>query len=117
MLSEVVNASKIANRTIPLFWYPSVRVPSTAKGTKGVELNSLQDADWLKGITLLLHSFRSAVRVGLIICINVYMCANTKNISVFYIFTQTIAVLKMRLCETSLPKNPRNFLNITVIVS
>ncbi len=33
-LSEVVNATKIANRTIPLFWYPSAGVPSTAKGTK-----------------------------------------------------------------------------------
>ncbi len=39
-LSEVVNGNKIANRT--KFWYPSVGVPSTAKGTKRVELNSLQ---------------------------------------------------------------------------
>ncbi len=65
-LSEVVNGTKIVNRTVPLFWYPSVGVPSTAKGTKRVELNSLQNVDWLKGIKLLLHSFRSAVRVGLI---------------------------------------------------
>ncbi len=40
--SEVVNGTKIANCTVPLFWYPSVGVPSTAKGTKRVELNSLQ---------------------------------------------------------------------------
>ncbi len=32
-LSEVVNGTKIANRTVPLFWYPSAGVPSTAKGT------------------------------------------------------------------------------------
>ncbi len=44
-LSEVVNGTKITNRTVPLFWYPSVRVPSTAKGTKRVELNSLQNID------------------------------------------------------------------------
>ncbi len=65
-LSEVVNCTNIANRTLPLFWYPSVGVPSTAR----VELNSLQNVDWLtrivtfawyKGIKLLLHSFRSAV--------------------------------------------------------
>ncbi len=67
--SEVVNGTKIVNGTVPLFWYPSVGVPSTAKGTKRVELNSLQNVDWLtritcacyKGIKLLLHSFRSAV--------------------------------------------------------
>ncbi len=69
-LSEVVNGSKIANRIVTLFWYPFVGVPSTAKGTKRVELNSLQNVDWFtrivtcawyKGIKLLLHSFRSAV--------------------------------------------------------
>ncbi len=49
-LSEVVNGTKIANRTVPLFWYPSVGVPSTAKGTKRVELNSLQNIDWLTRI-------------------------------------------------------------------
>ncbi len=67
-LSEFVNGTKIANHTT--FWYPSVGVPSTAKGTKTVELKSLQNIDWLtrivtfawyKGIKLLLHSFRSAV--------------------------------------------------------
>ncbi len=41
-LSEVVNGTKIANGTVPLFWYPSAGVPSAAKGTKRVELNSLQ---------------------------------------------------------------------------
>ncbi len=41
-LSEAVNGTKIANRTVPLFWYPFVGVPSTAKGTKRVELNSPQ---------------------------------------------------------------------------
>ncbi len=35
-LSEVVNGTKIANRTVPLFCYPSDGVPSTAKGTKRV---------------------------------------------------------------------------------
>ncbi len=49
-LSEVVNGTKIANRTIPLFWYPCVGVPSTTKGTKRVELNSLQNVDWLTRI-------------------------------------------------------------------
>ncbi len=32
-LSEVLNGTKIANRTVPLFWYPSIGVPSTAKLT------------------------------------------------------------------------------------
>ncbi len=49
-LSEVVNGTKIANRTVTLFWYPFVGVPSTAKGTKRVELNSLQNVDWLTRI-------------------------------------------------------------------
>ncbi len=49
-LSEVVNGTKIANRTVPLFWYPSIGVPSTVKGTKRVELNSLQNIDWLTRI-------------------------------------------------------------------
>ncbi len=49
-LSEVVNKTKIANRTVPLFWYPSVGAPSTAKVTKRVELNSLQNVDWLTRI-------------------------------------------------------------------
>ncbi len=87
-----MNASKIVTVPYPFFGTLPFGYLAQQRVPKGVELNSLQDADWLKGITLLLHSFRSAVRVGLIICINVYMCANTKNISVFYIFTQTIAV-------------------------
>ncbi len=75
-LSEVVNGTKIAYRTVPLFWYPS------AVCTKRVELNSLQKVDWLKGIKLLLHSFCSAVRVGLI-----YIRVYTKKYnSVFYNF-------------------------------
>ncbi len=89
-LSEVVNGTKIANCTVPLFWYPSIAVPSTAKGTKRVELNSLQNIDWLtrivtftrhKGIKLLLHLFHSAV-FGLFTS----ECANTqKNIIVYFI--------------------------------
>ncbi len=47
VMSVVVNGTKIANRTVPLCWYPSVGVRSTGKGTKRVELNSLQNADWL----------------------------------------------------------------------
>ncbi len=42
----------------------------------------------------------------------------TKN-SVFYIFTQTIAISQYAFlwtCETSLPKNLQNFQNITGIV-
>ncbi len=46
-LSEVVNGTKIANRTVTLFWYPSVGVSSTTKCTKRVELNSLQNFNWL----------------------------------------------------------------------
>ncbi len=46
-LSEVVNGTKIANRTVPLLWYLSIWVPSTAKGIKREELNSLQNVDWL----------------------------------------------------------------------
>ncbi len=34
-LSEIVNGTKIANCTVPLFWYPFIGVPSTAKGPKG----------------------------------------------------------------------------------
>ncbi len=49
-LSEVVNGAKIANRTVPLFWYPSIGVPSTAKGTKREQLDSLQNVDWLTRI-------------------------------------------------------------------
>ncbi len=65
-LSEVVNCTNIANCTLTTFWYPSVGVPSTAKSTKSMELNSLQDIDWLtfawcKGIKLLLHLVCSAV--------------------------------------------------------
>ncbi len=63
------------------FCYPSVGVPSTAKGTKRVELNSLQNVDWLKGIKLLLHSFRSAVRVGLIY---IRVRKHKKNITVYF---------------------------------
>ncbi len=48
-LSEIVNGTKIANRTVPLFWYPFAGVPSTAKGTKRVELNSLQKFIGLRG--------------------------------------------------------------------
>ncbi len=101
-LSEVVNGTKRANRTVPLFWYPSVGVPSTARGTKRVELNSLQNIDWLtrivtfawyKRIKLLLHSFRSTVHE----CwAYLHQSAQTqKNIILYfiiYIFTQTIAV-------------------------
>ncbi len=43
-LSEVVNGTKIANCTIPLFWYPFVGY--LAPSTKRVELNSLQNVDW-----------------------------------------------------------------------
>ncbi len=100
-LAEVGNGTKIANRTVPIFWYPSVGVPSTGKGTKRVELNSLQNVDWLtrivtcvwyKGIKLLLtftHSFRSAV-FGLRYYFRVRK-HKTYN-RVYYIFTQTIAV-------------------------
>ncbi len=49
-LAEVVNDTKIVNRTVPLFWHPSVGVPSTGKGTKRVELNSRQDVDWFTRI-------------------------------------------------------------------
>ncbi len=84
------------------FWYPSIAVPSTARGTKRVELNSLQNIDWLtrivtfawyKRIKLLLHSFRSAVHE----CwAYLHQSAQTqKNIIVYfiiYIFTQTIAI-------------------------
>ncbi len=88
-LSEVVNGTKIANCTIPLFWYPFVGVPSTAKGTKRVELNSLQNVDWLtrivtcawyKGIKLLLHSFRSAV-----FCLLHQSVQTQTNITVYFI--------------------------------
>ncbi len=116
-----MNGTKIANRTVPLFWYPSVRVPSTAKGTKMVELNSLQNIDWLtrivtcacyKGIKLLLHSFHSAV-FGLLL-----QSAQTQNnITVYFIilyFHTDKPFPFLWTCETSLPKN-RNFQNITVI--
>ncbi len=52
-LSEVVNGTKVANCTVPLFWYPFIGVPSTAKGTKRVELNSLQKLIGLLGSSLL----------------------------------------------------------------
>ncbi len=60
---ELYQHSKLYHTT---FWYPSVEVPSTAKSTKRMELNSLQDIDWLtfawcKGIKLLLHLVCSAV--------------------------------------------------------
>ncbi len=80
-LSEVVNGTKIANRTVPLFWYPSIGVSSIAKGTKRVELISLQNVDWVKGIKLLLHSFCSAVRVGLIY---IRVRKHKKNITVYF---------------------------------
>ncbi len=32
---------QIANRTVPLFWYPFVGVPSTAKVTKRVKSNQI----------------------------------------------------------------------------
>lgn len=40
-LSEVVNGTKIANRTIPLLWDPSIGVPSTVVQCLKVELDSL----------------------------------------------------------------------------
>ncbi len=46
-LSEVVNGTTIANRTT--FLVPSAGVLSTAKGTKRVELNSLQKLIGWKG--------------------------------------------------------------------
>ncbi len=91
-LSEVVNGTKIANRTYHFFSYHSVGVPGTAKGTKRVELNSLQNIDWLtriitfacyKGIKLLLHPFCSAVHE----CwAHLHQSAQTqKNITVYFI--------------------------------
>ncbi len=108
-------------------------VPSTAKGTKRVELNSLQNVDWLtnhhfcviQGMKLLLHSFRSAVHE----CwAYLHQSAQTqKNITVYFIilychtdnsrFSNMCYCLFLRTCETSLPKNPHHFQNITVIVS
>ncbi len=51
------------------FLVPFCRGTSTAKG--GAKLNA--EVDWLKEIKLLLHSFRSAVRVGIIIYISVHV--------------------------------------------
>ncbi len=102
------------------FLVPFIGVPSTAKGTKRVELNSLQNVDWLKGIKLLLHSFRSAVfgllhqsaqtqKMKTVYFIIVYFHTDNISFSICFLFLWT--------CETSLPKNLRNFQNITVIVS
>ncbi len=86
---------KIANRTIPLFRYPSVGV--TGKGNKSVELNSLQNINWLTRMSLV-HDIwdiasPSLVRSALL-CLTYYISAQIqkKYNSVFYIFTQTIAV-------------------------
>ncbi len=92
-----------------------------------MELNSLQkligwlesSLAWYKGIKLLFHSFCSAV-FGLL-----HQSVQTqKNITVYFIilyFHTDKPFLKMRsclflwTCETSLPKNPCNFQNITVV--
>jgi len=50
-LSEVVNGILIPNRSVPLFWDPSVGVPSTIVPIlpvpKGGRLHLLQNVDWL----------------------------------------------------------------------
>ncbi len=72
-LSEVVNGTKIANRTIPLFWYPFIGVLSTAKGTKRVELNSLQKLiGWLES-SLVRDTRRSSFTRSALLCSAYYI--------------------------------------------
>ncbi len=101
-----MNGTKIANRTVPLFWYPFIWVPSTAKGTKRVELNSLQKLIGLLELSLVRDKRGESFSFthSALLCSAYYIRVRKqykKNITVYFIilyFHTDKPFLNMRSC-------------------